>query len=200
MEAARRLGPEDADVALACAGRHDAFDRLVRRHEGAVIGAARKLLSHQDDALDVAQETFLKMYVGLPRFRGGSSLRTWLVQISLNTARSLRTRERARKRCPRRGGVEAMPVPLGERAEQVPDARPDADPCGSLERSELADAVERAIITLDPVSREYLLARTVEDLSYEEIAARHGVPVGTVKSKVHRARARIRELLAPLLV
>src|SRR5688500_13904241 len=94
-------GEDVEDVRLAAGGSREAFDRLVLRHQDAVVNAATYYLGNYDDAVDVAQDAFLKAYRALGEFRGSASFRTWILRVALNTARSLRARGRARKRAAR---------------------------------------------------------------------------------------------------
>ena len=198
MEATRtRTHPdlEDLDLKLARQGRRDAFERLVRQHQEIVVRTLRNYLGHDEDALDVAQETFLKVYLRLGGFRGGSSFRTWVLQIALNTARSLRTRERALKRQPTGGCVSLSHLP----GQEVADTGGYPSPPAMLEAEELSDGIHAALGTLDSGCRGLLYERNVLGDSYDRIAERRSVPVGTVKSQVHRARAQIRRRLAAYL-
>lgn len=196
--------PEDHDandVQLARAGSREAFDRLVRKHQHAVINTAAYCLSNPDDAFDTAQETFLKAFKGLKHFRGSSSFRTWVLRIAVNSARSLATRERALKR----GGATAS---RPERScwsaaaatdRDIPHPWSSESPAKLLERREVKRALEGAIAALDDSNREVITLRDLALLSYEAIAKHLNLPLGTVKSRVHRARLILREKLAPHL-
>jgi RNA polymerase sigma-70 factor (ECF subfamily) len=194
---------EEDDLRSARAGDRAAFDRLVLSCQDDVVSAASYFLGSYDDAVDAAQEAFLKAYRGLAGFRGGASFKTWVIRIALNAARSLRTRARARKR----GGGQVVSMDglaAGKVADagspiEVADPRDGARPAALLERRELKEAIERAIVELDPEAREVIVLRDLSGQSYEEIAAALGLPLGTVKSRVHRARLELQAKLRPWL-
>jgi len=194
--------PSDAALAgRAARGDRRAFDLLVGRHQPAVIDAAHYFLGNRDDALDVAQEAFLKAFRALARFRGAAQFRTWLLRITLNTARSFRTRRRAKKRAGptvsiHHGAGSRCDAGSGEPRElEIPDVR--SAPDAQLERKELKAALENAIASLDDSARELIVLRDILGESYEAIATHLALPLGTVKSKVHRARLVLREKMAP---
>lgn len=170
----------------------DAFADLVLRHQRAVYDAAFRILGHEEDALDCVQETFLRAFRAIDRFREESSLRTWLIRIAINTARSLSARARAKKRM---GPGRRLRIDLsGSGAEstgvEIPDS--SAEPSRALERRELGVAIESAIAQLEPDARAIIVLRDIVGESYDSIATSVGLPVGTVKSKVHRARVVLR--------
>jgi len=156
--------------------------------------------------MDAAQETFLKAYRGIRRFRGSSTFRTWVLRIAVNSARSLRTRQKALKRG---GGAPSVPQrPAWTRLDPFsadPAAQDIADPCEAsgparlLERKEVKTALERAIAGLDDSDREVIVLRDLSGVSYEAIANALDLPLGTVKSRVHRARLILREQMAEYL-
>lgn len=183
--------PDGRDVELCLRGSPEAFNRLVRRHERVVLEVARFALGNLEDARDAAQESFLRAYRSLRSFQGTSSFRTWMLRIAVNTARSQRARGAAKKR----GGGVGPTV----------DAAQLSDPFGGLgttrllERREVKEAVERAIEALSPQDREVITLRDLEGVSYEHIARRLKLPVGTIKSRVHRARLELRQRLGHLV-
>ncbi|MCD6406137.1 MAG: sigma-70 family RNA polymerase sigma factor [Planctomycetes bacterium] len=173
-------------VARARGGDVAAFTALVRRYENRIYNLAFRMLGNADDAADVAQETFLAAYEGLGRFRAESTLYTWLYRIAVNKALS-----RRRAKSSRREFVPADdPSPLLTAASrfQTPD--------------EVAEETERAGIVQDAVSRlpgdlrAVVVLRDIEGLEYEEIAAVLELALGTVKSRLHRARLSLRGTLA----
>jgi RNA polymerase sigma-70 factor (ECF subfamily) len=194
---------EADDIRLAIAGDRGAFDRLVLSCQDDVVNASSYYLGNDEDGVDVAQEAFLKAYRGLAGFRGGSSFKTWVLRIAINTARSFRARARARKRG---GGVlrlDDRPRGAGseddEPRQEPADPRPGITPPALLERKELKEAIERAILDLEDEAREVIVLRDIAGESYEAIAAALGAPLGTVKSRVHRARLELQRKLRPLL-
>ena len=205
--AAEPTRPADAreaeDVRRAIAGDRIAFDRLVLSCQDDIVNAASYYLGNDEDGVDAAQDAFLKAYRGLAGFRGGSSFKTWVLKIAINTAHSLRARARAKKRG---GGI----LPLGDRPgpgggeeedsrHEVADPRAGATPPALLERKELKEAIEEAILDLDDESREVIVLRDIAGETYESIATALGAPLGTIKSRVHRARLELQRKLRPLL-
>jgi len=182
-------------LARARLGDREAFGRLVRRHADRVYRLARYLTSSPDDAADVAQETFLRAYRAIGRFEGRSGFATWVLRITTNCALSLRARRRTKKR--------GMPVvslsAVAEDDEPIRVADPRGDPEAALQREELGEAVRAAVESLDEEFRTAIVLREIDGRSYEEIAEILGVPLGTVKSKIHRARCALREKLKRFL-
>ena len=182
----------EADLLEAArAGSGEALEALLERHEARLYRFARRLCRHREDAEDVLQESLLAAARGLPRFRGASSLGTWLYTI----ARSFCIKKR------RRSVFAPAEVSLDTEASAA--ARGVADPARrpdeALEASRLETALERAIAALDRPYREVLLLRDVEGLSAAEVARVTGLSVAAVKTRLHRARGRLREALAPLM-
>jgi RNA polymerase sigma-70 factor, ECF subfamily len=182
----------EADLlAAARAGSGDALEALLERHEARLYRFARRLCRHREDAEDVLQESLLAAARGLGGFRGSSSLGTWLYAI----ARSFCIKKRRRSVfAPREVSLETEAAPL---ARAVRDTAPRPDE--ALEASRLEAALERAIAALDRPYREVLLLRDVEGLPAAEVAAATGLSVPAVKTRLHRARGRLREALAPLM-
>lgn len=194
--------PDDFDVRLARGGSRIAFDRLILRHQHAVLSAAAFSLSNHEDALDAAQEAFLKAYRSLPRFRGSSTFKTWILRIAINSARSLRVRQKAQKR----GGQIREERLHRSRSDGLESDSCDApapcdwtEPTRILERIEVKEALEDAISALDETDREVIVLRDLSGQSYEGIAAALRLPLGTVKSRVHRARLQLRSRMEPFL-
>jgi RNA polymerase sigma-70 factor (ECF subfamily) len=180
--------PDQALVERAQRGDDEAFEALVRTYQHRVVNFAHALVSDRSDAEDVAQEAFLRAYRGLGRFRGASSFRTWLYQIVTNTARTHLSRQRDRLERP-----AGLPADTPE-AFREQDSGHDAET--SMVRRE---AIDRALATLSPELREAVVLRDVEGWEYREIAAALGVPIGTVESRIFRARARLRDAMAGLI-
>ena len=190
-------GEDDALVASAARGDARAFEDLVRRHSGLVLGLGRRVLGSRADAEDLLQDVFMKIHRALPGFRGESSVRTWIARVTLNAARNRKRDEGRRLRLvssldePVRDG-EA--VTLGDR---VADGAPDPER-RALSREARA-RIEEALATLPVEFREALVLREIEGFSYDEIATALEVEVGTVKSRLARARARLQDALADLV-
>jgi RNA polymerase sigma-70 factor (ECF subfamily) len=163
------------------------FDDLVRDHAAAIVNLARAMTGSDADADDLAQETFVRAWRGFSRFRGESSVRTWLHGIALNV---IRTHRAKRSRAGQLFNVFSRRDAEGE------DPLERMAAAGDLER-ELAtrDALDRALATLPADLRETLVLRDVQGLDYREISAVLGVPIGTVESRICRARQRLKPLL-----
>jgi len=186
--AAERDAEDDALARRAQGGDLAAFNVLVARHQDAVYSLARRFLSAPQPAEDAAQEAFLRAYQRLSTFRGGR-FRAWLLQITANVARDELRRRRRR------------PQVSLDRARDDPD-RPSLDPPdpgrgpeGAAENRELGERLERALGELPEEWRMVVLLSDVHGLSYPEISTATGLALGTVKSRLSRARARLRELL-----
>lgn len=174
-------------IEQSLAGNGDAFGRLVRRHQDRLYNAVYRVLDHPDDAQDVVQEAFVHAYQSLASFKGDSEFFTWLYRIAFNTAVSLRRKNRAR--------VRLLAVPDGEALPDPADTSADARPGAALERDEDEARLRAALSRLSPEHRQALVLKDIEGQKYEEIAEATGVPVGTVRSRLHRARLELREIL-----
>ncbi len=177
-------------IAAARRGDVEAFNRLVLAYQDEVYALAYRMLGDPDAAADAAQETFLSAFRHLRRFRGGS-FRGWLLRIATNACYD-ELRRRGRR----------PQVPLTEDDEQEADRRPwmadphpDASPEAALVRQELREALETCLQRLVPKMRAVLLLVDVHGLDYAEAAAALGLPLGTVKSRLARARAAMRRCL-----
>lgn len=183
----RAVHIEDADlIARARTGDVAAYEELVRRYQDVAIRTAY-LVCPEADADDAVQESFLKAYAALPRFRDGAPLRPWLLRIVTNEARN------RRRSAGRRQGLAARAAAAsgdGPGSQTVPG--PEAVVIEAETRSELLAALG----TLRDDDREVLGARFLLDLSEAETAETLGVPRGTVKSRTSRALARLRDALA----
>jgi len=184
-------GTETDLLEAARAGSGEALEALLERHQARLYRFARRLCRHREDAEDVLQESLLAAARGLPGFRGASSLGTWLYTI----ARSFCIKKRRKSVfAPTEVSLDTE-VPAAVRGVADPAPRPD----DALEASRLEAALERAIAELDRPYREVLLLRDVEGLPAAEVARVTGLTVAAVKTRLHRARARLRERLAPLM-
>lgn len=175
-------------------GSSDAFRGLVERHENQVYSILRRLVGNPDLADELAQETFVRAYEGLDRFRGDSSLSTWLVQIAINLVRD---RRRSARRSPAVVSLEELRERSSADADP-PDRRPSVGPIGRLAQHEVSTRLERELDQLPADYREAFVLKHVDGLPYEEIASITGQSVGCLKVRVHRARARLRLALADL--
>lgn len=185
--------PDEADLGAATAGDRQAFDRLVVRHQQAVINTAYYHAGDYQDALEISQESFVKAFRALSGFRSQASFRTWILRITVNTAHSFKSRMRAKKRSG--PGVRISLDPPDEERGAIEIADRGETPERLLMRKETKEAIERAIAGLKPDARNLVVLRDISGLSYEEISRSLQMPIGTVKSGVHRARLQLREVL-----
>ncbi len=162
-------------------GDTEAFAALVALHERFVYNLALRSLGNPDDAADAAQDTFLRAWTGLPGFRGGSQFRTWLYRIALNLCIN---------RSPRlRRDLDALTH------DELPDLPSGENVASKIEQRELDALVHREVERLPQNYRLLVSLRYQHDLSYEEIASLLTLPLGTVKTGLHRAKERLRERL-----
>ncbi len=183
--------PDDDLVRAARRGDGTAFRELLERYKRRAFGVALGIVGDPDEAEDVVQEAFVKAYYKLPDFRFGSNFYTWFYRLLVNQAI-----DRWRKAA-RRSAVpfEDARVP-GETAESEAAGRPKT-PEELAGNRQLAEGIARAIAALPEYHRAVILLREVEGMTYEEIARVLGCSVGTVMSRLHYARARLKEALQP---
>ena len=189
-----RLEVSDAElIRRVCQGDKGAFYGLVRPYERAVYVAAVSILNNPADAEEVAQEAVLKAFTHFAEFRAEAKFSTWLIQITINEARS-------RLRKDRRHLYESIDEP---RTDEEGDYSPKdfADwreiPSEALKRDELRNALKRALATLSLKYREVFILRDIQNLSIEETAEILGISEGNVKTRLLRARLQMRDALAP---
>jgi RNA polymerase sigma-70 factor (ECF subfamily) len=189
-------GVEQSDLELVRRvqrGERGAFDLLVLRYQHKVVKLVARLLRDPTEAEDVAQEAFVKAYRALASFRGDSAFYTWLYRIAVNTARnSMASRQR------RPLDYEAD---LSETEQSAVASRMSHSetPEATVLSDEIHATVNRAVSELPEDLRTAIILREIEGLSYEEIAAAMDCPVGTVRSRIFRAREAIDRNLKPLL-
>jgi RNA polymerase sigma-70 factor, ECF subfamily len=178
-------------------GDESAFVEIVNRYRGKIYGLTLNLLHDGADAEEITQDTFIRAYRGLGRFRGESSLSTWLYRIALNLARNRYWYFFRR----RRHQWVSLDRPIGEESDATfADlvATPGSDPAREAVTNEFTDLIASCMERLDHKHREILVMRNVLDLSYDEIARELRINVGTVKSRIARAREYLRAMLAEL--
>ena len=192
MERVENSEATDAGLVARCRnGDEAAFDDLVLRHRSRAINVAFQVLRDYEDATEVAQDAFVNVYEHLDAFRGDCAFTTWLHQIVVNLARN---RHRWWKRRGRQAMVSldaALPGADGDAPRQFAAAT-DAPDTAAV-KAEFVAAIAREMAALPLAFREVLLLRNVENLTYEEIAGRLECSVGTVKSRIARAREALRE-------
>ena len=192
------LAPPDAIeerlIARLVARDERAFNELVRAYERRVFALVLRMIGSRAEAEDLAQEVFVQVFKAIGSFRGDSKLSTWIYRIAVNLCKN-RTKYLRVRHAGEEEELEAVAerVPLGEarRANVGQVARPDEMIAGK----QVELIVQRAILALEPDFRECLVLRDVEELSYEEIGEITGLAAGTVKSRIHRARAMLREIV-----
>ena len=187
--ASRPDGDELELIERAKRGDRQAFGVLVERYQRRVVGVAQAVAHNRDDALELAQETFVKAFENLSKFESRSSLSTWLYRIAANVAIDFRRRE-GRHVVLR--GLEAE-----DEFRRIPSQTEDA--FRVVRRRELSERIHKALDQLTQEHRAVILLREVEGLSYDEISETLGVPRGTVMSRLHYARGRLRGLLKDLV-
>lgn len=200
VSATEALSREPVDAELAAvrrfqAGDEAAFEELVAGREAEVYRLALRMLGDADDALEATQDVFLRAYRALPRFRREASFRTWLTGIALNVCRSRLTSRRAKER---RRTVPLHPADRDDAEAAVELPAPGPDPERAAQASELRAALDHALAELSPEHREILLLRELHGLEYEELAGSLGCAVGTVKSRLARARGALRAAMEAL--
>lgn len=173
-------------------GDKGAFDLLVRSYQARVAAIISRYVSDYHEVLDLVQETFVKAYRALDGFRGESAFYTWLYRIAVNTAKNFLE---SRGRRPQ-GTVDADEA---ERLEGAPQLREIGSPERQLQREELYQVLQQAIASLPEELRAALLLREFDGLSYEDIAKILDCPIGTVRSRIFRAREAVDRQIAPLL-
>jgi RNA polymerase sigma-70 factor (ECF subfamily) len=175
------------------AGDKAAFDLLVRKYQHRVLKLVSRFVPDAAEAEDVAQEAFLKAYRALASFRGDSAFYTWLYRIAINTAKNALVSNR------RRPVDFDLDLQDPEQYDRHARLRDGDTPEGVLLTEEIRNVVERAMEQLPEDLRTAIVLRELEGLSYEEIAEAMDCPVGTVRSRIFRAREAIDKKLKPLL-
>ena len=178
----------DRELVARCARQDDpaAFNELVVRHQERIYAAVRRFCGNDEDACDVVQRAFLNAYRKIGEFKGDAAFSTWLYRIAFNEAVSYR-RER------RRPAVSLEMSDDGARPALEPAER--IDPAARLESEETQKKVQQALDLLSDEDRQVILLRDLQGHSYEEIAEILGIPQGTVRSRLHRARLELKERL-----
>ena len=186
-------GPDRLLVERAQGGDRRAFDLLVLKYQARLVNLIGRYVRDHADVMDIAQEAFIKAYRALPGFRGDSAFYTWLYRIAINTAKNhLASRSRRMSEA----ALDVQEAELGVAPEEL---RETATP----ERLALRDEVERAVLdaleALPEDLRTAVTLRELEGMSYEEIALAMDCPIGTVRSRIFRAREAINRRLEPLV-
>jgi RNA polymerase sigma-70 factor (ECF subfamily) len=193
-----RLPQEDAALVKAFqAGNRAAFDELVLKHKDRLFNLCLKFLGDYQEANDSAQEVFVKVYRSLRKFRFESAFSTWLYRIAVNTCKNkLKSSEyRHRKKMVHLDNPGTLEVSTGG----LEISNETRSPLDELERRERLNLIRRAIDTLPPAHKMVVVLRDIEALSYEDIAHITGYSLGTVKSRLSRARLDLRKKLVKVI-
>lgn len=188
---------EDSGLIERCQqGSSEAFDELVLKYQKKVFNVAYRLLNNYDEANDIAQEVFVRAYKGICGFRKEASVFTWLYRITVNLSMNrLKVLNRERKR------LNCLDDPIateeGEVKKEIVARGPS--PSDILDYKERSGLIQKALSSLDGEFRTVLVLRDIEGVSYEEIARILEINVGTVKSRLHRARTVLKDKLEGVL-
>ena len=175
------------------AGDKRAFDLLVLKYQSKIVNLVMRYLRDPDEANDVAQEAFLKAYRALPKFRGDSAFYTWLYRIAVNTAKNYLV---AAKRRPVEYDLDLQDPEQYDMQARLKDID---SPEGVVLKDEVQKTIDKAIEALPEDLRTAIILRELEGMTYEEIAETMECPVGTVRSRIFRAREAISKRIEPLL-
>jgi RNA polymerase sigma-70 factor, ECF subfamily len=191
-----RGGAKSSDLALikrVQQGDRSAFDLLVVKYQHKILKLIMRYVRDPSEAMDVAQEAFLKAYRAAPSFRGDSAFYTWLYRIAINTAKNYLVA------AGRRPAYFDLDLQDPEQFEVFSRLKELDTPEGLVLSDEIRDTVNKAIADLPEDLRTAILLREIEGMSYEEIAQAMECPVGTVRSRIFRAREAIDKRITPLL-
>ena len=184
---------EDRLIVAASAGDREAFGQIVSLYEKLVYNTIRLKVPGEQDAMDLSQEVFIKLWRSIGKYRGDCKFSTWIYKIAINA--SLDYLRKASH-----SATEALPTLNDDEGDEkqieIADESAAASPERTLEKAETVRAVRDAIARLNDEQREVILLRDIEGYSYEEISEMLTLEIGTVKSRINRARAHLREMLA----
>jgi RNA polymerase sigma-70 factor, ECF subfamily len=185
---------DDAIFIIRClAGSTEAFSVIVKRHQDKMLNMAYRITSDYQEALDVVQDAFLTAYKNLAEFRGESLFSTWLARIVINHSRN-RVRKRGRLKRHECSSIDA-PVLNDRGSIAIEPAGRGPTPLDSLIKNDLDKKVQECISALDEDQRVVLVLREIEEYTYDEIGGMLSLPDGTVRSRLFRARALLKECL-----
>ena len=181
-------------VARVQAGDKQAFDLLVLKYQRKIMRLLSRMIRDQAEVEDVAQEAFIKAYRALPQFRGDSAFYTWLYRIAINTARNWLSSNSRRPSTPSSYEHED-----GETFNEMDNLTDNTTPESELASRQIAQTVNKAIEDLPEDLRTAIVLREIEGMSYEDIAQSMNCPIGTVRSRIFRAREAIATKLRPMM-
>jgi RNA polymerase sigma-70 factor (ECF subfamily) len=173
-------------VAKSIAGREDGFEELVRRYQRPITGYVFRMLGDYDSALDVSQEVFIKVYNSLTKYSSEYKFSTWIYRIAHNAAIDHMRRNPAVQ--------QSLETESADGTYQLQLESPNPSPEKDRERSEWRVEIDKVVRCLPAAYRELILLRHAQDLSYDEIAEITGLPLGTVKNRLFRAREMMRTI------
>jgi len=191
------MNQRDVDAALVARvqrGDKRAFDLLVLKYQRKIMRLLSRMIREPAEIEDVTQEAFIKAYRALPQFRGESAFYTWLYRIAINTARNWQA---ANSRRPVTSSIVEMGD--GETFDEIDNLTDISTPESMLASRQIADTVTAAMQSLPEDLRTAILLREIEGMSYEDIAQSMGCPIGTVRSRIFRAREAIASQLKSVL-
>lgn len=183
--------PDAELIADSLRGQTEAFGALVLRYQNRLFNSLVGMLGSAEDARDVAQDAFVQAFQKLHTFRGQSAFYSWLFRIALNTAAS-----HQRKRHRSLVSIDAVREQTGQ---ELPDLHPETRPGFGLEATERQAAVRLALTEMTEEFRTVLVLKEIDGLRYEEIAEIVDCPIGTVRSRIHRARIELRHRLTHIM-
>lgn len=177
-------------------GRREAFDVIVDRYSGQLNNFIYRIVGDATTAEDLLQETFIRLWINRQSYREIAKFSTWLYTVAGNLAKSELRRNRIRRFFSLSTGGERSIDGEDERTFEIPDE--NADPEGDYERRNIKHRIEEEVHKLPVLFREVIILRDMQELSYEEISSILKIPLGTVKSRVNRARQRLQSRLQDL--
>jgi len=192
-----RVSERDVDAELVTrvqAGDKQAFDLLVIKYQRKIMRLLSRMIRDPAEIEDVAQESFIKAYRALPQFRGESAFYTWLYRIAINTARNWLA---SNKRAP--STPSAFENEEGETFNESDVLTDSSNPESEMASRQIAETVNKAINDLPEELRNAIVMREIDGMSYEDIAQSMNCPIGTVRSRIFRAREAISQKVKPLL-
>ncbi len=181
-------------VARVQRGDKQAFDLLVIKYQRKIMRLLSRMIRDQSEIEDVAQEAFIKAYRALPQFRGDSAFYTWLYRIAINTARNWLASNKRRPSTP-----SAFENEDGETFDETDNLTDNTTPESELASRQIAETVNKAIEDLPEELRTAIVLREIEGMTYEDIAQSMNCPIGTVRSRIFRAREAIAVRLRPMM-
>ena len=194
MKGKKQTRDDDLEyVSLCRKGDVNAFESLVRRHEKRMFNIAYRVIGNYDEACEIVQDAFISAYKNIKGFNGEAKFSTWLYAICINHSKNRLKRLKTRQYREGRSLNDPIMTPDGEMAADPPSSEPSA--LDRLEATDVQHQVQLCINALDAEFREVIVLRDIQGFSYEEISAMLKVPVGTVKSRLFRARDAMRACL-----